>query len=100
SGEKVADVTIERTDRVVAADLAGNIAVTIVGLGFADSLVGVDQSVTLKSLDDLPRVTSGGHTVNAESIIALDPDVVITDGSIGPRDVVEQLRDVGIKVVF
>ncbi|MGW9019917.1 heme/hemin ABC transporter substrate-binding protein [Leucobacter chromiiresistens] len=94
------DVTIERTDKVVAADLGGNISVTVAGLGFADSLVGVDQSTTLESLADLPRVTSGGHTVNAEAIIDLHPDVVITDGSVGPRDVVEQLQDVGITVVF
>lgn len=94
------DVTIEQTDSVVAADLGGNISVTVAGLGFADSLVGVDQSTTLKSLDGLPRVTSGGHTVNAEAIIDLHPDVVITDGTVGPRDVIEQLEDVGITVVF
>lgn len=94
------EVTVEKTDKVVAADLGGNISVTIAGLGFADSLVGVDQSTTLPSLQDLPRVTSGGHTVNAESIIQLKPDLVITDGSVGPRDVIEQLEDVGIQVVF
>ncbi|WP_200331058.1 hemin ABC transporter substrate-binding protein [Leucobacter sp. L43] len=94
------DVTVERADKVVAADLGGNISVTIAGLGFADSLVGVDQSTTLESLADLPRVTSGGHTVNAEAIIDLHPDVVVTDGSVGPRDVIEQLQDVGIQVVF
>ncbi|WP_241488032.1 heme/hemin ABC transporter substrate-binding protein [Leucobacter japonicus] len=94
------DVVIESTDKVVAADLGGNISVTIAGLGFADSLVGVDQSTTLESLSDLPRVTSGGHTVNAEAIIDLHPDLVITDGTVGPRDVIEQLQDVGIQVVF
>lgn len=94
------EVTVEQADKVVAADLGGNISVTIAGLGFAESLVGVDQSTTLESLADLPRVTSGGHTVNAEAIIDLHPDVVITDGSVGPRDVIEQLQDVGIQVVF
>lgn len=94
------DVTVERTDRVVSADLGGNISVTIAGLGFADSLVGVDQSTTLESLADLPRVTGDGHSVNAEAIIDLRPDIVITDGSVGPRDVIEQLQDVGIQVVF
>ena len=94
------EITVERADKVVAADLGGNISVTIAGLGFAKSLVGVDQSTTLESLADLPRVTSGGHTVNAEAIIDLHPDVVITDGSVGPRDVIEQLQDVGIQVVF
>jgi iron complex transport system substrate-binding protein len=94
------EIEITSTDRVVAVDLGGNISVTVAGLGFADTLVGVDQSTTLSELEDLPRVTSSGHTVNAESIIALKPDLVITDGSVGPRDVIEQLKDVGIQVVF
>lgn len=91
---------ITATDRVVAVDLAGSIAATVWALGFGDTLVGVDQSTTFPGTEDLDRVTSGGHTVNAEAIIALAPDVVITDGTVGPRDVIEQLRDVGITVVF
>ncbi len=49
---------------------------------------------------DLPVVTSNGHTVSSEAIIALRPTLVITDGTIGPVDVVLQLRDAGIPVVF
>ncbi|MGO3232157.1 MAG: heme/hemin ABC transporter substrate-binding protein [Microbacterium sp.] len=93
-------VEITGTDRVVAVDLAGSIAASIWALGFGGTLVGVDQSTTFPGTEDLDQVTSGGHTVNAESIIALAPDVVITDGTVGPRDVIEQLRDVGIAVVF
>ncbi|MGO3192032.1 MAG: ABC transporter substrate-binding protein, partial [Microbacterium sp.] len=93
-------VEITGTDRVVAVDLAGSIAASIWALGFGGTLVGVDQSTTFPGTEDLDQVTSGGHTVNAESIIALAPDVVITDGTVGPRDVIEQLRDVGITVVF
>lgn len=93
-------VEITRTGRVVAVDLAGSIAASVWALGFGDTLVGVDQSTTFPGTENLDRVTSGGHTVNAESIIALGPDVVITDGTVGPRDVIEQLRDVGIAVVF
>ncbi|MGO1770723.1 MAG: heme/hemin ABC transporter substrate-binding protein [Microbacterium sp.] len=94
------DVEITSTDRVVAVDLAGSIAASVWGLGFGDTLVGVDQSTTFAGTEDIETVTSGGHTVNAETIIGLDPDVVITDGTVGPRDVIEQLRDVGITVVF
>jgi iron complex transport system substrate-binding protein len=93
-------VDVDDTSRVVAMDLAGSIAATVFGLGFGASLVGVDQSTTFSGAEDLPVVTSGGHSVNAEAVIALKPTVVITDGSVGPRDVVEQLRDVGIPVVF
>lgn len=91
---------ITETSRVVARDMSGSIAARIWALGFSDSLVGVDQSTTFPGTEDIETVTSGGHTVNAEAIIGLERDVVITDGSIGPRDVVEQLSDVGITVVF
>lgn len=93
-------IEITDTSRVVALDMAGSIAASIWALGFADTLVGVDQSTTFAGTEDLETVTSGGHTVNAEAIIGLAPDVVITDGSVGPRDVIEQLTDVGITVVF
>lgn len=93
-------VEITETSRVVSLDIAGSIAATIWALGFSETLVGVDQSTTFPGTEDIETVTSGGHTVNAEAIIGLDPDVVITDGSVGPRDVIEQLTDVGIKVVF
>ena len=93
-------VEITRTDRVVAVDIAGSIAASVWALGFGDTLVGVDQSTTFPGTEDIAQVTSGGHTINAEAIIGLAPDVVITDGTVGPRDVIEQLRDVGIDVVF
>lgn len=94
------EVTVSDTSRVVAMDLAGSLAATVWGLGFGGSLVGRDVSTTFPGVEDLPVITTGGHTVSSESVIALRPTLVITDGSIGPRDVVEQLRDVGIPVVF
>lgn len=102
SHDHAGDVVVQVTDtsRVVAVDLAGSLAATVWGLGFGDSLVGRDQSTTFPGASDLPLVTSGGHTISAEAVIALRPTLVITDGTVGPRDVVEQLRDVGITVVF
>ncbi|MDR2454465.1 MAG: ABC transporter substrate-binding protein [Bifidobacteriaceae bacterium] len=94
------EVTVADTSRVVAMDLAGSVAATVWGLGFGETLVGRDISTTFPGAADLALVTSDGHTVNAESVIALQPTLVITDGTVGPRDVVEQLRDVGITVVF
>ena len=94
------EVEVERADRVIGLDIAGSIAATIVGLGLADRLVGRDVSSDLPGLGELPVVTSNGHTVNSEAIIALAPDLVITDGTIGPVDVLQQLRDAGIAVVF
>jgi iron complex transport system substrate-binding protein len=93
-------VTVDSTERILAMDLSGSIAATVFGLGFEDSVVGRDVSTTFPGTEDLPIIMSSGHTVNSEAIIALRPTVLITDGSIGPIDVVLQLRDAGIAVVF
>lgn len=93
-------VTITDTSRVIALDMAGSLAATVWGLGMGDSLVGRDMSTTFPGIEELPVVTSGAHAVNAESVLALRPTLVLTDGSIGPRDVLEQLRDSGVTVVF
>lgn len=94
------EVTVESTERIIPIDISGSIAATVFGLGFGDSVVGRDISTTFPAAADLPVVTSNGHTVSSEAIIALRPTVVITDGTIGPVDVVLQLRDAGIPVVF
>jgi iron complex transport system substrate-binding protein len=93
-------VTIADTSRVVAVDIAGSIAGIAWGLGFGDTLVGRDIATTFPGARDLPVVTDGSLTVNAEAILSLHPSLVITDGTVGPRDVLQQLRDSGIAVVF
>lgn len=94
------EVTIESAERVIPMDISGSIASTVFGLGLGHTVVGRDISTTIAEAADLPVVTSSGHTVNSEAILALHPDLVITDGSIGPVDVVLQLREAGIPVVF
>ncbi|MGV8970584.1 MAG: heme/hemin ABC transporter substrate-binding protein [Microbacteriaceae bacterium] len=94
------EITVTSTDRVLGLDLSGSIAATIFGLGLGDTLVGRDVSTTFPGTEELPVVTTGGHSINSESILALRPTLVITDGTIGPIDVVLQLRDAGIPVVF
>lgn len=94
------DVVVTDTSRVLALDLAGSLAATVWGLGLGDTLVGRDMSTSFPGIDDLPIVTSGAHSINAESVLALHPTLVLTDGTIGPRDVLEQLRQSGVTVVF
>lgn len=94
------DVTITSADRVIALDIAGSISATVAGLGLADHLVGRDESSTFQAVADLPVVTSGAHSINGEAVLALRPDLVITDGTVGPIDVLLQLRDAGIEIVF
>lgn len=94
------EVTVDDASRVIGLDLAGSIAASIWGLGLGDTLVGRDLSTTFDGAADLPVVTSGGHAIDAESVLALRPTLVVTDGSIGPRDVLSQLRESGVTVVF
>ena len=99
SGDR--EIVVDDASRVLGLDLAGSIAATIQGLGFGGSLVGRDVSTTFPGkCEHLPLVTTGGHTINAEAVLALRPSLVITDGTIGPRDVLEQLREAGVDVVF
>jgi iron complex transport system substrate-binding protein len=98
SGDRT--VVVDDTSRVIALDLAGSVAATVWGLGLGSTLVGRDMSTTFAGTEDLPVVTSGAHAVNAEAVLALRPTLVITDGTIGPRDVLEQLRSAGVDVVF
>jgi iron complex transport system substrate-binding protein len=93
-------VTVTSTSRVIALDIAGSISATVVALGFADTLVARDVSSTLPALSDLPVVTNDGHSINSEAVLAQRPDLIITDGTIGPIDVLLQLRDAGVEIVF
>jgi len=94
------EVTVDDTSRILPLDIAGSIASTVFALGFGDSVVGRDISTTFPEAADLPVVTSSGHAINSESVLALRPSIVITDGTIGPTDVVVQLRDAGVTVIY
>jgi iron complex transport system substrate-binding protein len=93
-------VVVADTSRIVAFDLSGSIAATVWGLGLGANLVARDVSTSFPGTESLPLVTAEGHAVNAEAVLAVRPSVILTDGSMGPRDVVEQLADTGVPVVF
>ncbi|WP_156794085.1 heme/hemin ABC transporter substrate-binding protein [Aeromicrobium marinum] len=93
------EVTVTDADRILALDVYGTLAQTVAELGLGDRLVGRDVSTQFAEAADLPLVTGTGHDLNAESILALDPTVILTDTSLGPWDVVLQMRDAGIPVV-
>ncbi|WP_026139529.1 heme/hemin ABC transporter substrate-binding protein [Leucobacter salsicius] len=101
SHDRGGDVDVEVTDvsRVLALSLSGSLAETVHSLGMSDSLVGRDVSTNFSGAEDLPVVTREGHSIDAEGVLSLSPSLIITDGSIGPTDVVLQLRDAGIPVV-
>ena len=94
------DVVVDDTSRILPLDIAGSIAATVFALGFGDNVVGRDISTTFPEADELPIVTSSGHAISSEAVLALRPTLVITDGTVGPTDVVLQLRDAGVTVIY
>lgn len=93
------DVTITDTSRILAVDMYGTTSRIVYRLGLGDNLVGRDTSTNFPQAEHLPMVTVGGHDLTAEAILALNPSVIITDTSLGPWDVVLQMRESGIPVV-
>lgn len=94
------EVIVDDASRILPLDIAGSIAATVFALGFGDDVIGRDISTTFPEADGLPVVTSSGHAINSEAVLALRPSLVITDGTVGPTDVVVQLRDAGVTVVY
>lgn len=92
--------TVTDTTRILALNQNGGLAAAVYALGFGCNLVGRDIATAFSGLEELPLVVNNGTELNAESILALQPTVVITDTSIGPYDVQLQLREAGIPVVF
>ncbi|CAB4597054.1 unannotated protein [freshwater metagenome] len=77
--------------------LANGSAEIIDSMGFKDILMGRDIASTDESLKSVP-IVSTGHQLVAEKIIALQPELVIIDESVGPLDAIQTIRSTGIKV--
>ena len=82
--------------RIVA--LANGAAELIAAMGYEESLVGRDIASTTTELTDVPIVTSG-HQVIPETIIALQPTLVIIDDATGPSSAIAKLEKAGIRIV-
>jgi iron complex transport system substrate-binding protein len=93
------EVQITDVGRILPIDISGTIAATVFGLGLGGNVVGRDLSTGFAGTEGLPVVTKSGHTLNAEAILELAPSIVLTDTSIGPKEVRQQLREAGIPVV-
>lgn len=102
STERAGDREVEVTDvsRIVTMDMSGSLAATVWALGLGDHLVGRDVAAEFPGTEDLPVITGAGHTVTPEAVLALEPTLVLTDGSIGPSNAITQLRDAGITAVY
>ncbi len=94
------DVTVTDVSRILPVNLYGSIAEIVFSLGLGANVVGRDVATTFDAARDLPLVTTAGIDLSAETILGLNPSVVLTDDSIGPPEVLQQLRDSGIPVVM
>lgn len=94
-----AEVTIHDVSRILALDLYGTTSRMVYELGLGANIVGRDSSSTFEEIADRTLVTPAGHELNAEAILQLAPTLIITDTSLGPWAVLEQMRDAGVAVV-
>ena len=89
-------VTVEDISRIVP--LWGNITEVVFELGLGDHVVGRDVATTFAEAADLPVVTRG-HDVSAESVLSLQPTLVLANADTGPPEAIEQIRNVGVPVL-
>ncbi|MFY9677849.1 heme/hemin ABC transporter substrate-binding protein [Glutamicibacter protophormiae] len=93
------EVTVADNSRILPLDLYGTTSRIVFDLGLGENVVGRDTSTSFDEAADLPLVTQNGHELNAEAILQIAPTVIITDSSLGPWDVIEQVRQAGVPVV-
>ncbi|MFJ9556802.1 hemin ABC transporter substrate-binding protein [Nocardiopsis sp. NPDC101807] len=89
-------VEVDDVSRILP--LTGSLAEIVFTLGLGDNVVGRDVAATFQEAAGLP-VISEGHEVSAESVLALEPTVILADTQTGPSEAVEQIQRSGIPVV-
>lgn len=89
---------VEQLTDVKIVALANGAAELIAAMGYLDNLVGRDIASSTPELKDVPVVTSG-HQVIPETIIALQPTLVIIDEATGPGSAITKLESAGIRIV-
>jgi iron complex transport system substrate-binding protein len=85
----------DSAQRIVA--LATGSGEIVAALGGADRVVGRDETSNAPDIAQTPVVTRG-HSVSAEQVIALKPDLVLIDEATSPSEAIDQLRATGINV--
>lgn len=90
--------TAQAGERIVS--LGGSITETVAALGFADAIVGIDQS-SLRPPEVTKRVPRVGspRSVPLEAILAVSPTVVVTYADLQPPEAIPSLKSLGIRVV-
>ncbi|MET8689616.1 ABC transporter substrate-binding protein [Streptomyces sp. NPDC004732] len=89
-------VTVRDTSRIVP--LTGSLSEIVFTLGLGKNVVARDITATFEQAGKLPVVTRA-HDVSAESVLSLEPTVVLADTTTGPAEAIDQIRDAGIPLV-
>jgi iron complex transport system substrate-binding protein len=86
------------TQQVRAVVISQAYSEIIWALGAEDAVVGVDYSSTWPP--EVKKVQTVGYhrALSAEGILSLKPTVIVTDGNIGPPQVVEQLKQLNVPI--
>lgn len=94
------EITVESADRILTLDIYGTLSDITLGLGLGENMVGRTTSDEDESIQHLPNVTEGGHVINTEAILELEPDIILHDTTLGPREALEQIEAAGVTVVY
>jgi iron complex transport system substrate-binding protein len=76
--------------------LATGVGETLVALGVGDRVVGRDET---SEVPTAAEVVTQAHSVSAERVIALDPDLVLVDARTTPPEALKQIAASGARVV-
>ena len=76
--------------------LATGVGETLVALGVGDRVVGRDETSEVPAAAD---VVTQAHSVSAEAVIALNPDLVLVDARTTPPEALDQISAAGARIV-
>ncbi|MGW6005859.1 heme/hemin ABC transporter substrate-binding protein [Oerskovia enterophila] len=94
------EVTVADASRIIAVDLYGTLGEIVYSLGLGANVVGRDLPTGFPEAADVPVVTGAGHALNIETILGLDPSVILTDATLLTDTARSQLESSGIPVVY
>lgn len=77
----------------------GDLAEIVYALGMGDQVVATDISATYPPAADASPKIGYQRTLTAETILSFDPTIILADDLAGPPEVLDQLRDTGVRVV-
>lgn len=93
-------VTVTDAGRIVAVDQYGTLAQTVWALGLGANLVGRSTAAAFPAAKNVPSVAGGSGSINIEAVAAQRPTVFLTDTVSATPTMRDQLKALGITVVY